>query len=52
MPGLTRKEGLKIQSIGLTPTAELDYAYMCVSNGIDIFFEPNNAYLYRQVVTK
>lgn len=52
VPGLTRKEGLKIQTIGLTPHAELDYAYIAVNNGIDVFFQANNAYLLRQVVTK
>ena len=52
VPGLTRKEALKIQSIGLTPHMELDYAYIVVNNGIDVFFENNNAYLARQVVTK
>lgn len=31
---------------------ELDYAYIVVNNGIDVFFESNNAYLARQVITK
>ena len=31
---------------------ELDYAYICVNNGIDVFYESNNAYAARQVVTK
>jgi hypothetical protein len=49
---LTRKEALKIQTIGLSPHMELDYAYIAVNNGIDVFYEENNAYLGRQVVTK
>ena len=52
VPGLTRKEALKIQTIGLTPHMELDYAYIVVNNGIDVFFQSNYAYLARQVVTK
>jgi hypothetical protein len=52
VPGLTKKEAIKIQSLGFSPLEEIDYAYIAVNNGIDIFFEPNNAYLYRQVVTK
>lgn len=52
IPGLTRKEALKIQSIGLSPWEELDYAYLVVNNGIDVFYESNNSYVTRQVVTK
>lgn len=52
IPGLTKKEAVKIQSLGLSPWEELDYAYIVVNNGIDVFFEPNHAYLMRQVVTK
>jgi hypothetical protein len=52
VPGLTRKEALKIQTIGLNPYEELDYAYLVVNNGIDVFYETNNSYLLRQVVTK
>lgn len=52
VPGLTRKEALKIQSIGLSPWEELDYAYIVVNNGIDVFYESNHSYLVRQVVTK
>ena len=52
VPGLTRKEAIKIQSIGLSPWEELDYAYLVVNNGIDVFYESNNSYLIRQVVTK
>lgn len=50
-PGLTKKEALKITSIGLSPFEELDYAYLVVNNGIDVFYPDNNAYLVRQVVT-
>ena len=52
VPGLTRKEALKIQSIGMSPFEELDYAYLVVNNGIDVFYESNNSYVIRQVVTK
>jgi hypothetical protein len=52
VPGLTRKEALKIQSIGMSPWEELDYAYLVVNNGLDVFYEPNNSYILRQVVTK
>lgn len=52
VPGLTRKEAIKIQSIGLSPWEELDYAYIAVNNGIDVFYQSNNSYLIRQVVTK
>lgn len=53
VPGLTRREALKIQTLGLSPYEELDYAYLVVNNGIDVFYEvDNNAYLLRQVVTK
>jgi hypothetical protein len=52
VPGLTRKEAIKIQSLGLSPFEELDYAYLVVNNGIDVFYESNNGYLFRQVVTK
>ena len=51
-PGLTKKEALKIQSMGFSPYEELDYAYLVVNNGIDVFFRGNNAYAIRQVVTK
>jgi hypothetical protein len=51
-PGLTRKEAMKIQSMGFSPFEELDFAYLVVNNGIDVFYQSNNAYLYRQVVTK
>ena len=33
VPGLTRKEALKIQSLGFSPHEELDYAYLVVNNG-------------------
>lgn len=52
IPGLTRKEALKIQTMGLSPYEEIDFAYIVVNNGIDVFYESNNAYLARQVVTK
>lgn len=52
VPGLTKKEAIKIQSLGFSPWEEIDFAYIVVNNGIDVFFEPNMGYLYRQVVTK
>lgn len=52
VPGLTKKEAIKIQSIGYSPLEELDYAYIVVNNGIDVFFDPNFGYIARQVVTK
>lgn len=51
VPGLTRREGLRIQQFGLTPDEEVDYAYLVVNNGIDVFYESNQAYVCRQVVT-
>lgn len=51
VPGLTRREGLRIQQLGLTPEEEVDYAYLVVNNGIDVFYIPNQAYILRQVVT-
>jgi len=41
VPGLTRREALRIQQIGLTPNEEIDYAYMVVNLGIDVFYESN-----------
>ena len=41
VPGLTRREGLRIQQLGLTPEEEIDYAYLCVNMGIDVFYEAN-----------
>jgi len=35
----------------LTPEEEVDYAYLVVNNGIDVFYEGNQAYFARQVVT-
>ena len=52
VPGLTKKEALKIQTMNLTPFQQLDYAYIVVNNGIDVFFEPNHGYIARQVITK
>lgn len=52
VPGLTKKEALKIQSLGFSPWEELDFAYIAVNNGIDVFFDPNHGYLARQVITK
>ena len=40
-PGLTRKEALRIQTFGFTPDEEVDFAYLVVNNGIDVFFERN-----------
>ena len=51
VPGLTRREALKIQTFGLTPDEEIDFAYLVVNNGMDIFYESNQAYIARQVVT-
>lgn len=51
VPGLTRREALRIQQFGLTPHEEIDYAYLVVNNGIDVFYEANQAYVLRQVVT-
>jgi hypothetical protein len=50
-PGLTRREALKIQQFGLTPEEEVDYSYLVVNNGLDVFYEANQAYIARQVVT-
>jgi hypothetical protein len=50
-PGLTRKEALRIQQLGLNPDEEVDFAYMTVNMGLDVFYERNQAYLARQVVT-
>lgn len=52
VPGLTKKEAIKIQSLGFSPSEELDFAYLVVNNGIDVFFEGNHSYIFRQVVTK
>lgn len=41
VPGLTRREGLRIQQFGLTPDEEIDYAYLTVNLGIDVFYESN-----------
>ena len=51
VPGITRREALKIQQFGLTPDEEVDFAYIVVNNGIDVFYEANQAYVCRQVVT-
>lgn len=51
VPGLTRREALRIQQLGLTPHEEVDFAYLVVNNGIDVFYESNQAYVCRQVVT-
>lgn len=44
-PGLTRKEALRIQQFGLNPDEEVDFAYLVVNNGIDVFYERNQAYV-------
>lgn len=41
VPGLTRREALRIQQLGLTPHEEIDYAYLTVNLGIDVFYEAN-----------
>jgi hypothetical protein len=51
VPGLTRREALRIQQMGFTPNEEIDYAYLVVNLGIDVFYEANQAYVLRQVVT-
>lgn len=51
VPGITRREVLRIQQMGLTPDEEIDYAYLVLNNGIDVFYEANQAYICRQVVT-
>lgn len=50
-PGLTRKEALRIQQLGFTPDEEVDFAYLTVNMGLDVFYERNQAYIARQVVT-
>jgi hypothetical protein len=50
-PGLTRKEALRIQQLGLNPDEEVDFAYLTVNMGLDVFYERNQAYIARQVVT-
>lgn len=47
VPGLTRREGLKIQQLGLTPDEEVHFAYLVVNNGLDVFYEANQAYVAR-----
>jgi hypothetical protein len=47
VPGLTRKEALRIQQLGLTPDEEVDFAYIIVNNGVDVFYEGNQAYFCR-----
>jgi len=51
VPGLSRREALRVQQFGLTPDEEVDFAYIAVNNGIDVFYEANQAYVCRQVVT-
>lgn len=51
VPGLTRKEGLRVQQLGLNPEEEVDFAYLTVNLGIDVFYVPNQAYILRQVVS-
>jgi len=41
VPGLTRKEALKIQTFGFKPEEEIDFAYLAVNNGIDVFYVRN-----------
>ena len=50
-PGLTRKEALRIQQMGFNPDEEVDFAYLTVNLGLDVFYERNQAYIMRQVVT-
>jgi hypothetical protein len=37
VPGITLRETLRIQQMGLTPDEEIDFAYLVVNNGIDVF---------------
>jgi hypothetical protein len=41
VPGLTRREALRIQQLGFTPDEEIDFAYLVVNCGIDVFYEAN-----------
>lgn len=50
-PGLTRREALRIQQLGLAPDEEVDFGYLTVNMGLDVFYEANQAYVMRQVVT-
>ena len=50
VPGLTRREALRIQQIGLNPDEEVDFAYLTVNMGLDVFYQRNQAYIARQVV--
>lgn len=38
VPGLTRREALRIQQLGFNPAEEVDYAYLVVNNGLDVFY--------------
>jgi hypothetical protein len=51
VPGITRREVEHIVSLGLTPIEQLDFAYLAYNLGLDVFFQPNQVYLARQVVT-
>lgn len=51
IPGLSRKDAEHITTLGLTPDEEVDFAYLSHNIGLDIYYEPNNCYLGRQVVT-
>lgn len=41
VPGLTRREALRVQQLGLTPDEEVDFAYLAVNNGLDVFYQAN-----------
>ena len=47
VPGLSRREALRIQQLGLTPDEEVDFAYITVNLGLDVFYESNQAYVAR-----
>jgi hypothetical protein len=51
VPGLTRKEAEHIGKLGLSPMEQVDFAYLAVNIGLDVFFEGNQMHLGRQVVT-
>ena len=51
VPGLTRREAQMIQTFGYNPDEEVDFAYLVVNLGLDVFYLPNQAFIARQVVT-
>jgi hypothetical protein len=47
VPGITRREAEHITTLGLSPTEQIDYAYIAYNNGLDIFYPPNQVYIAR-----